>query len=423
MKSFDRALAHSRFAASFAVSKVLIFGIPLLIAKFAAPNVYGAFEFAQAMGLFFGSLLVSPILSGLNHIYLTGRRDPIGGHIGFLQLGLLVICLPVFAVAFWLPLSFEVQTVVAFFPLAVAQSGLSTLARAYGRRTLTAWADGTATLLVGVGFLIAAVLGDLENWFPVALIGLASVVGIGTVCKTKRVSWYDAWSSSRTAFALGLPMTAIGAFAIWLSSSGRVLVGLVSASDVAAYGIAFRIVGFSLGVHQLASTALFGRLYVARAKEADRLSGNIMICVAAVALMLVLSFPVVIRFADFSALRTGTDHTANGIAGSMGLFFFMWSGFGWLQLRLNRTGLARRAILPMLIVSGAFAAVALGFQQFFSRHIVLFCWLIAVQSALYFLVAWMVLARAGLPQRRIGRIAIIGTVTLTAAGIATASLS
>lgn len=77
-----------------------------------------------------------------------------------------------------------------------------------------------------------------------------------------------------------------------------------------------------------------------------------------------------------------------------------------LQLRINRSGLAKLAIAPIFWVTVLGTALIIGAAKLFSLGLIGLCWGIALHSAAYFAAEWLVLVRARLPHRKVGQCAL-----------------
>lgn len=418
--SLGKARTALGFGASFFSAKVSIYLIPLLIAKFAAPATYGALEFAQSVALFLATVLSGPFLSGLNHLHLTRQRDRMGPEVLAVLWTAAALSGAVIALILLIGLPYRWLIAAAFLSLATSQIGLTTMARAYGQRHATAWTDGLATLLLGAAAAIGMLIGgpQVDLWIGLLLYLASLLVALWLWFNHVRRPWSEVRARLRSAFAIGLPITLLSMFAVWLATSGRILVGLVSPDSVAVYSVAFRLIGFALGVHQLASVAFFRQIYVARTKEADRLFTIIMAAVGSVTFCLMLAAPVIVHYVRFNALEGHSRAQFLSILASMGVFFYTNSAYNWLQLRLNRLQMSHMALWPITAIALIGIAMVLAAPRYFAAHVGLFCWIMAAQSALYFVVAWVMLARRRLPHRRIGIAFLVGTIGLAATGIA-----
>ncbi len=408
------------FGISFLLAKVAIYVIPLLIAKFASASTYSALEFAQSMASLACTLVIGPVLDGLSHHHLTRHRDrlaPEARVVMWCSIGVSVALMMAVQIGdgdprWWIT--------AAVFALVANQNVLTTMARAYGWRHATAWSDGLATLLLGLAVAFAFLLAEhaVELWIGILVLvfsaAMAAVVQLGRV---KR-HWSDTRARLFGAFDVGWSMTLLGVFAIWQSTSGRILLGAVSPEAIPVYSVAFRLVGIALGVHQLASVALFRRIYVARTREADRLFAIILVGVGGATFVVMLAAPLVIEVVHFNALAPDSRADFLAVLASLGVFFFASSAYNWLQFRLNRLRLSGKPILPMIVISALGAGVILAAPGYFAGHIGMFCWVLAAQSILYLMVAWIVLARRNLPHKRTAVVSIAGTLVLGALGLA-----
>jgi hypothetical protein len=208
------------------------------------------------------------------------------------------------------------------------------------------------------------------------------------------------------AARIGLPMVITGVFAVWLGVGGRILVGLFNPGQLAVYGLAFRIAGFALGVHQLATTALFARLYRARTAWADRTFACFLIPIALLLAGISMLGDRVIGAIGFEALRPVDEPVFASLLPVVALQTFYWIGYAMLQVRVNRSKLAGKSVLPTFVLTVGGVAVICAVGQLVSDSVVLISWLVAAHSAAYFFLSWFILARRGLPHRRIGWVGI-----------------
>ncbi len=135
-------------------------------------------------------------------------------------------------------------------------------------------------------------------------------------------------------------MTVVATLAIWLGVGGRIIVGFLNPEALAAYGVAFRVAGFALGVHQLAVTALFARLYAARTKVADPMIAGFFM-VSTFAATLAIAATAARPEADFRPVGRrrgpGTGRSCRRTARHT----FHRIDHGMLQCQVGRSGLAK----------------------------------------------------------------------------------
>jgi hypothetical protein len=82
------------------------------------------------------------------------------------------------------------------------------------------------------------------------------------------------------------------------------------------------------------------------------------------------------------------------------------------QVRINRSRLAGRAIIPTLVVTLGGMALVFAIGIFVTADIVILSWLIAAHAALFFFTNVWLLARRGIPHRRLALIGAVGGALL-----------
>ena len=414
------SLLHRRgplvwFFANFAAAKVGVYITPLAIAAFVTTSVYGAIEFGWAVALIAASALTGAQFSGINQRYLVGRDHQVGDELALWTGVGCALALLLWWIGGIAGLSLAWQVALASIGVAVVHNAVSTWARMRGARVLTAWADGTATFVAG-GLILCLFLFDRANSERAVgqgYAGLAVVAAIAAGLLFLRAKAPDLGQRHTRSWQLGLPMLANAVLATWLGVYGRLLIGLFAAETLAAYGLMFRIAGLALAVHQLAVTALFARIYAARTKAADQLLVPFLIAVTALLAALSVVAPSIVPMVPLASLDETGGRLFAAVFPIVALQVFFWIGFAMLQLRINRSGLARRAFLPMLLVTLAGTALTSVIGWLGDGNASLMCWSIAAQSASLFAVEWIVLARARLPHVKIGWIGLWGGLILT----------
>lgn len=408
------------FLGNFGLSKVAIYAIPLLIAAVAPADVYGAIEFGWAFALLAVAVIFGAPLSGLNQRYLVQKDRRVSDELALIAIvgGTLALLLWTGAETFGARPEWAVA--LASLGVATLHNIASTLFRMRGDRTLTAWFDGTATI---VAALIVGALWLTQPTMTVHGLGVAyalTAAGIAAGGLALFLWLHEAGLIDRIArsWTVGLPMLAGGILAMWLGVGGRMIVGFVDASEVATYSVMFRVAGLALGIHQLAITALFARLYAARTREADRLLLPFLAGVGALTALIALAAPPLVHIVGFEALENGGEPLFRKALPIVCVQVFFWIAFAMLQLRVNRSGLAGRAVWPIFWVTILGTATIVGSAKLFSLGLVGLCWGIALHGAAYFLAEWFVLIRARLPHRRFGQCALVFGLLLTGIAIA-----
>lgn len=402
------------FLANFALAKGAVYLLPLAVAAVATPTLYGATELAQSIGLLATSLLLAAPLNGVTFVYLMRGERRIADQFALTALVSAGISLAAFAIGLVAGLQPVPLLVLASIGIAVLHNVFSTIARTLGRRNATAWGDGTAALVTGGVVLVLVVNG--RGTLPAATTAFAIVTAALVVASAWllfRLRQPGLTARFVRSCRIGLPMTISGIFAIWIGVGGRITVGLVNGSDVAAFGVAFRIAGLALGVHQLVITALFAWLYRGRTRTADPLLAVFLALAAVVSAALTLAGPFIAAQVGFAALAGSGLALFDRLLPIVGVQVFFWIAFAMLQIRVNRAGLAARSIGVLAAVFGAgAAAIFLVVALAGPVSTVTLCWLIAAHNAAYACALWWLLARRRLPHRRIGIVMLCGGTAL-----------
>lgn len=389
------------FLGNFGFAKVAIYCVPLAIATFAGPQLYAGIELTQSMGLLIGSLLVGAPLAGVTQRYLVSGERRVADQTALTIVGGCAVGLIAYLGAVLAGMSESVLLVTASLGAAVLHQTAVSYFRMLGRRNLTAWFDGTAVLLAGFAMLVLLALprpgriADLTLAYA-AIGALGAALGLAWLLRSIEPGLRDRIVA---AFWTGLPMTVVATLAIWLGVGGRILVGFLNPAALAAYGVAFRVAGFALGVHQLAVTALFARLYAARTKVADPIIAGFFLVSGMLAGALAIAGQWLPDFMPISALAGRGVEEYRAILPLTALHTFYWIGYGMLQFRVSRSGLARRAIPLTVAVTVGGIAIILGVAHFITNDIETLTWLISAHAAAYFFKNVYLLAARGLPHR------------------------
>lgn len=407
---------HLFFLANFVLAKGAVYLTPLVLAAIAGAQLYGGIELALAIGLQACAILLGAPLAGIMQVYLIKRDSAVGDLLWWLTFVSSVALLLLIGLL-WLAGAGAATVLTASVLFAtVIQNTASTWYRIRGERNRTAWADSASILIAGIVVIgVVAVFGTgatgTAGLIFTALTGLTALVSAAVLLRHKAT---DLRGRLGRATRIGLPMMVAGMFSIWLGVGGRILIGITSPADLAAYSLAFRIAGLALGVHQLATTAAFPRLYATRTRQADRLLAMFMAAVLAVTVILALAGPFVVDLFRFSALGPQDRETFRALVPLTSLQTYFWIGYALLLFRINRSGAAKASIVPVLIVTIAGIGIILLVARFISNDARLICGLIALHSIAYFAMAWLVLARRRLPHRYIGLLGIAGGLILGA---------
>jgi hypothetical protein len=407
-------LSNFLFAGNFGVSKIAAYAAPLVIASIASPQLYGALELSLAVGLQIASLVMGSQLSGVTQAYLVNNDNRVKDILFAVAAAASGGALTIFFGLHAAGANVEAMMVAAAFSFAVVQNVGSTWLRMHGARNTTTWVDSAGLLLSGSVVLLAVGLGASDQmmtvvWACVAFAAIVFVVSTAGLLATQNRGF---WQRLLNFSKLGFPMMVAGTIGIWVGVGGRIMVGITNPSDLAPYSLAFRIAGVALGVHQLAMTAAFSKIYRARTRQADKIISSYMILVLALTIGICIVGPLVIAHFKIPAL----DHDGRSLFLRLiplcGLHTFLWIGLAMLQLRLNRANLAKASILPTLIVTVGGAGLIYLCDLWLSLDVVAIAWMIAAQAGLYVLAAWMTLARRGLPHLKVGILSLAGAAVL-----------
>lgn len=407
---------HLVFLANFALAKAAVYVIPLLLAAVSSDLLYGRIELGLAIGLQASALVLGASLSGITQLYL------VRGERGFGNLLILLTLIPTSAlllagVATWLAGGSALTVlVIATMSATVFQNTASTWFRIRGQRNHTAWADGASLLIVGAAALVAVLVAGRDAVEPAAAL-LLGATAILTAAST--AAWLQRGRSDggmidrvRRSTMVGFPMMIAGIFAIWIGVEGRILIGVLSATDLAAYSLAFRIGGLTLGLHQLATTAMFPKLYASRVRPGDRLLSALLTGVLGFSILLLLVAPHLPGFIHFSALSGNALVKFQSLIAPAVFQTFFWISFALLQSRINRFGVAKRSIIPIMLVTAAGIGGIFLTARTISNDVRLISWLIAAHAAAYFLVAHFILYQRGIPHVRTAIVAATGGLLL-----------
>jgi O-antigen/teichoic acid export membrane protein len=415
---FNRTIAITSgiFLANFFVAKISIYAAPLAIAAIASGPVYGAIELAQSFGLLISSLLVGAPLAGITQNYLIRKQGEVVDQLAAIAAVFCGLTLFGFVFAYALGLNINILLVTASFASAVIHNVAGTWYRMRAARNISAWVDGTA-LLLAVGVVALAIIfnGKAELW-PVT-IGYLALAAVGAICsallfiRTVKPGWpVRLWEATR----IGIPMVIVGTMATWLGVGGRMTIGVLDPKNVAAYGVAFRVAGLALGFHQLAVTGLFAKLYRARTRESDAIISLFLAGVCIILIGIAFAGQLIVDHFDFEALDQNGNALFVQLLPITCLQTFFWIAYAMTQLRVNRSRLAGKSVIPTAVVMGVGIGIIFGASHFFHVGIVGLCWLIAAHAAAFFCVNIVMLGFVGrLPHNRITIVAITGGTILT----------
>ena len=406
------------FLASFGISKIIIYLVPLGIALTVSPEIYGAIELSQSVGLLVATFVVGPAAQGLTQCYLV-RREQRFADVAWLQVALGAgLCLVASLVAAIAGASDLVLLIAASFAAAAYHVTGNSIALMLGARNVSTWTAGTNILLAAVVIAIAFLLPGgptLRGITFIYLAGAAAGLGVSVVALLRTwhaTAWHRVWEVSR----IGLPMVLVGGLSIWLSVGGRIVVGTFNPGALAVYGIAFRIGGLLLGFHQLAMTAFFVTIYRGRIRVSDRIMGVALAAILVTGVVLSLLAGLI---GPIFELDSAMQARFAAILPLTVLHTHFWIGQAMLQMRINRYDLAKPALAPTAIATIAGIAITAGIAQFVSNDLELLCWLIAAHAAVLYAVTSLVLRQRRVPHRLTDIAVVGGAAALTLVTILT----
>jgi hypothetical protein len=203
------------------------------------------------------------------------------------------------------------------------------------------------------------------------------------------------------------------AFAVWQAGAGRILTGLFLPGALPAYALAFRIVGLALGLHQLAATALFARLYSGRTRTTDGLVSLLLVAVALTLIVIVAASRLFIRPGTFEALEGAGYSLFVAVLPIVAVQIFFWVGNAMMEMRVTRFRLAGKTILPSILINGSTLVGLFVAQQFVAITLPAICWVVTAQSAAFFVYSAWLLHRRGVPHRKVATAGAVGGALLT----------
>ena len=399
--------------ANFAVAKVVVFAVPLALAAVSAPRVYGAIEVGYAAGLMIASMALLAPLYGITHQYLVGEQRAIRDQAALLVLAVCLLSLAATSVAAFAGASITVLLSLGLAGATAIQLTAGYLLRLREGSYLVAWSDGFTLIAIALVVALSArfLATDLLSLL-VAFLLLISLAAVAVASVVLARSIEPGLKQRLAASArLGAPMYAYAIFNIWAGASGRVVIGLLSLADVAAYAVAFRIAGVALLTHRLTITVLWSRVYTASPEEADRLLAFQVAVAGLIAAAVSVGGHWLIDALDLLA----SDARAAGISAAIlpvvALQIFFFAAHALLQARVNRTGAAGRSLLPMAAITAAGLVLILAAKTL-GAGIGALCWLLALYCATYFFATLMFLSRQAMPHPRVAAVGAGGGAVL-----------
>jgi O-antigen/teichoic acid export membrane protein len=383
-------------------AKGVAFVIPLFLAGFLEPQVYGSIEFAWSTATILASVIAAGIPAALPQLVLLRRtvhlEDILAGSVAVLGAGALLIV--GVASVFHGPvigLFISALTVVA-----LAQGNLGAYARTYSFRGSAQWIDGLGFYLV---FLVAlgvvpfgpVTVGALTTGTSLVA-GLITLLAAALAAKT----WQpEMWERGKLAVRTGVPMLANSLCSIWSSVCPRVYLGAVlGAQPVAVYSVGFRVAAVTLGVQSVLATGLFVRLYGMRTRQYDRFISAYLLLMAMVCCIMIVAFPYLLNLVSLRAI--GADHKPDAVAifPIVTLHIFAWLTWGWLEFRVSRARRAGRSAFQISLMMIAVLALIGGLNYFGYATLRSVLWSIVVQMIAGVLIQLRVLWKRGIRLRR-----------------------
>lgn len=398
-----RSLKALIFMGNFGVARIAVYLIPLGIAATTAPDVYGAVEFAQSASLLGAALLLGGLLAGASQDYLV-RKQPLSLDVVAASVTVASLVAAAVALAVWAFGGSQVAILTCLaLGLASIHSTLSAILRTLSMRNLTAWTDGIFVIvtmaIVLLAFLFRGSVTPADLILGNAIVCLAGIIGGAAI--TVRSLRPGFASRLRQMARFGAPVVVSGAFAMWQAGAGRILTGLFAAEALAAYGIAFRIAGLALGLHQLAATAFFAHIYAGRTRAVDRLLTYFLVAVMLALFAIVILARAFVTEDLFNALDARGLALFRAVLPIVALQVFFWVANAMLEARLTRFGLAARTILPSMLINGAALGALIALDWLGNVSLAAICWAVAAQSAAFFAIGGWLLAQRRVPHRRI----------------------
>jgi hypothetical protein len=387
-----------RFLPNFATAKAAAYLAPLVLALFAPEDIYAATEFGYAVALPAVSLLIYAPIMGVSHRYLSTEKIDLNVQVALVIIGVMVLAFALAAVTLLMSLHWYIPMACAVAALTSYQLAQSVSLRALGRINLVVWADGLVPLsCVAIVLACRWTIGLSGEGVVLGLLVIGSLLLGNLLYRVRReTGWrlsqrHQLWLSAKA----GLGMAAYAVLASWVIVSGRVFFGSLSPEDLASFGVAFRIVGLSYGLPQIALTALWSRIYRATAQECDGLLVWFIVGSAAAAALAAAGGQVLLDRARFEALDDAGVAAARTMLAPMAIFIFFCGAHSLLQPLVNRFGLAVKCVPAMaLLFFGGTALFVLAVWLNFEAEAL--AWLLAIYAATYFGVVWATLHRAGI---------------------------
>ncbi len=421
----DRGLRILLFVAHFGVARVIIYCLPLAIAALAPASVYGMIEFAQSMSLLGVALLIGAPFVGVSQRYLI-NKEPLAVDVVAVAVVLTsALALAAGSAAWALGAQPFVTVSLLALSLASVHNSFATVFRTLAWRNVTVWSDGFAFIIAFVIVLVSfALTGGVDTqaigigYAAFAVLALAG--GLMVLARSRRPGLA---SRARRMIHFGAPVLVSSSFAVWQSGAGRILAGMLVPAQLPAYALAFRIVGLSLGLHQLAGVALFSRMYAGRTRRVDRLLSSLLAGVVLILFGILAASYLFIREGTFAALHGEGYRLFFAVLPITAVQLLFWIGNAMFEMRVTRFGLAKKTILPSMAINGVALAGLFAARSFTPITLPAICWLVTAQSAAFFFYSAWLLYRRGVPHRLLAAVGAGGGGLLTLAALLLSNLA
>jgi len=254
-----------RFIVGFALARGSLFIAPLLLANLLSVDAYGTIELAQAVASLFAIIFGMGLQSTTPLILLrpevTARWDTL---LWLLSRIAMVACLTTVVISLIAGTFFSL-------PILIGLSAATLMLQGFWSSYLKSNERGTSAVFLDSSFWIAVTIGatiaSLFNYGLWMITGSLAIYCCVLIYRTFRTWQHETQPFSlqelRQNISLGLPLMATTLLTIAVSSSGRLLLGLIaSVETVGIYAILYRATALPLVGHQILVIGLFRRLFV-----------------------------------------------------------------------------------------------------------------------------------------------------------------
>jgi len=256
-----------RYVATFIFARGSHFLIPLLLANALPASVYGQLEFAQAVGAFGAIVLGMGLHSTIPLLVINGtdtaRWDTL---LLYFILISAVLTIGIFTVlgSFQTPLLYALPMLGVFVLLLQTLWSVTAKSKKSVEISLFLdtgfWICAIAALVIVFGFSIE-VSGYLLWFFAILLTYGLCLLG-WTWCKYSSVRQPVKRMDILQNLKLGVPFMLAGLLALMVTTSGRLLLGILSDAEMlGVYAVLFRATSIPIVGHQIITVAMFRNLY------------------------------------------------------------------------------------------------------------------------------------------------------------------